>query len=241
MGHELLSFRDAAELSRAVATRWVGLLTTMASSGQVAECRFAVLGGRIARAFLKDSAEAFRQSQLDLSGLRMFWGDERCVPPEDMESNYRLAREAFLETAPLAANQVHRIPGELAPEVAAVAAEKALRKEVPTVHAGWPVLDLVFLGMGEDGHVASLFPGAPEALVDSSAVYVPVVGPKPPPDRISLTYGMLRVAREVWVLASGAGKEKALRCSLEQSAKTPLGRVLQSREHTVIFTDIPGI
>jgi 6-phosphogluconolactonase len=241
MGYELLSFRDATELSRAVAVRWAGMLATMASLGQVARCRAALSGGRVAKVFLAESAQEFHRQNLDLSGLQVFWGDERCVGPEDPESNYRLAQDSFLNSLNLPASQVHRIPGEQAPEMAAVEAEKAMRSAIDLLSEGWPVLDLVFLGMGEDGHVASLFPGAPMDVVDSSAVYVPVIGPKPPPNRISLTYGMLKVAREVWVLASGAGKEQALRDALGSQTTSPLGKVLKSRSHTVIFTDIPGV
>jgi len=102
--------------------------------------------------------------------------------------------------------------------------------------SGQPVLDLVFLGMGEDGHVASLFPGDQEAI-ESQAVYRAVTGPKPPPRRITLGYRTLAAAREVWVLASGEGKKEALKNSLADDGDTPLARVLQSRKNTEIFTD----
>ena len=98
------------------------------------------------------------------------------------------------------------------------------------------MIDLVFLGMGEDSHVASLFPGDTEA-VQSRAVYRAVIGPKPPPRRITLGYPALAAAREVWVLASGAGKAGALRDSLAKDGDTPLARVLQSRDKTEILTD----
>ena len=90
--------------------------------------------------------------------------------------------------------------------------------------------------MGEDGHVASLFPGDQEAI-ESQAVYRAVTGPKPPPRRITLGYRALAAAREVWVLASGEGKKEALKNSLADGGDTPLARVLQSRKNTKIFTD----
>ena len=101
---------------------------------------------------------------------------------------------------------------------------------------GQPELDLVFLGMGEDGHVASLFPKDTEAL-ETPAVYRAVTGPKPPPRRITLGYPALAAAREVWVLASGLGKQEVLQSSLAPSGDTPLARVLKSRSNTEIFTD----
>jgi 6-phosphogluconolactonase len=98
------------------------------------------------------------------------------------------------------------------------------------------VLDLVFLGIGEDGHVASLFPHDTEAF-ESCAVYRAITGPKPPPRRITLGYPALIEARAVWVLASGKGKSDILRSSLADDNSTPLARVLSSRTHTEIFTD----
>ena len=99
------------------------------------------------------------------------------------------------------------------------------------------MLDLVFLGLGEDGHVASLFPEETEADRASHAIYRPVIATKPPPRRITLGYPAIAAAREVWVLASGAGKEDALRKSLA-GRETSLERVIGLRAHTRIFTDI---
>jgi len=95
----------------------------------------------------------------------------------------------------------------------------------------------VFLGMGEEGHVASLFPGEPEEIAASPAVYRPVTVPKPPPRRITLGYPAIRAARQVWVLAAGPGKAPALRQSLDPAGNTPLARVLKERRHTCILTD----
>jgi 6-phosphogluconolactonase len=90
--------------------------------------------------------------------------------------------------------------------------------------------------MGEDGHVASLFPGAEPR----PGIYYDVIGPKPPPRRITVSYEVLAAAVEVWVLASGSGKEAALAASLRLDGATPLGRVLKMRKRTEIFSDIPA-
>ena len=101
------------------------------------------------------------------------------------------------------------------------------------------MLDLIFLGMGEDGHVASLFPGESESARTNPAVYRAIRNsPKPPPTRVTLGYPAIAAAREVWVLASGGGKEAALRESLKPDGQTPLSRVLQTHPKPKVFTDI---
>ncbi len=102
-----------------------------------------------------------------------------------------------------------------------------------------PVLDIVFLGMGEDGHVASLFPDEPEAARLNPAIYRAISNsPKPPPNRVTLGYDAIAAAKNVWVLASGAGKEAVLRESLSPEGKTPLARVLKMCAAAKVFTDI---
>ena len=103
------------------------------------------------------------------------------------------------------------------------------------------MLDLILLGMGEDGHVASLFPNAPASVIECETPYLAVrSSSKPPPLRISLSYAAIAAARQVWVLISGAGKEEAFRQSLRPDGKTPLSRILQLRRGTRIFTDLPA-
>jgi 6-phosphogluconolactonase len=105
-----------------------------------------------------------------------------------------------------------------------------------------PVLDLIFLGMGEDGHVASLFPGASSEILNCTVPFLAVENsPKPPPRRISLSYAAIAASKQVWVLVSSAGKETALRESLAPSGKTPLARVIQSRLQTKIFSDFQPV
>ena len=104
---------------------------------------------------------------------------------------------------------------------------------------GQPVLDLIFLGMGEDGHVASLFPNAQPTVLNCADPFLAVGNsPKPPPKRISLSYAAIAAAKQVWVLVSGAGKETAFRESLKPDGQTPLARVMRSRFQTKIFSDI---
>lgn len=198
----------------------------------------AISGGRIAQDFFRAVARLARERGQSFEHVHFFWADERYVPPEHAESNYRSAKELLFTPLDLAPQNIHRIHGEEEPERAARAAEAELRRFVPTNAAGQPVLDLLLLGMGEDGHIASLFPGEAEDALNSLAVYRAVTASKPPPRRITLGYAAIAAALEVWVLASGMGKEAALRESLSPEGKTPLARVLRGRERTRIFTDI---
>jgi len=236
MTYQIVGFADDAALAREVAARWLAKVGAAAREGRAH--RVALAGGRITRRFLSEVARQAAESGVRLDGVDFFWGDERCVPPDDAESNYRLAFEALLGPAGVPPSRVHRILGELDPVSAAALAEQEMRRVTGAQAASCPVLDVVFLGMGEDAHVASLFPGTPEEIAYAPAVYVPVTGPKPPPRRVSLTHGALRAASEVWVLASGVGKEAALRSSLETASRTPLGRVLRERGQSLLFTDI---
>jgi 6-phosphogluconolactonase len=127
------------------------------------------------------------------------FGDERCVPPMDSESNYRMAFQDLLGRVHPAG--VHRVPGELG-------AEEAARRYEEVVGAYSP-LDLVLLGMGPDGHTASLFPGAPELAAEGLVTAVHNA-PKPPPDRVSLTLPALRAARRVVFLVTGGDKAEAM-------------------------------
>jgi 6-phosphogluconolactonase len=139
----------------------------------------------------------------------------------------------------VASEQIHRVRGELARSEAAARADAELRHVTSCSPPKTPELDLVLLGMGEDGHVASLFPGESEEEMASPAVFRPVKAVKPPPFRITMGYGVLAAARDAWALASGQGKQQALQNSLAPGGRTPLGSVIQSRRQTRIYSDIP--
>lgn len=145
----------------------------------------------------------------DWTGVELWFGDERCVPPDDPESNYLMVEGSLLARAPIDPSHVHRILGELGPEEAARRYAAELCDHVPRDENGTPVLDVVLLGLGPDGHTASLFPGGEE--LDSQDIVVPVYrAPKPPPERVSLSLMALRAARHCVMLATGPGKADAV-------------------------------
>jgi 6-phosphogluconolactonase len=146
----------------------------------------------------------------DWAGVELWLGDERLVPPDDPESNYRMVAETLLAGGALA----HPVPTGGSIEQAADAYAREIRARVPAGPDGVPALDLALLGLGEDGHVASLFPHSP-ALEARGEICIAVhEAPKPPPDRVSLTLEMLRAAGSTLVLAVGAGKARAAAAAL---------------------------
>lgn len=234
--YELLQFTDAEDLARTAAKEWLKEVSRAAT--QPGSYSVALSGGRIARNFFTAVCAQALANRTNFQHVHFFWSDERCVPPSDRESNFDLARESLLSIVKIPLNQIHRIRGEELPDRAAQLAEQELRKHAGKDREDQPVLDLVFLGLGEDGHVASLFPGEAQAAVKNRAVFRPVIATKPPPRRITIGYPALAVAEKVWVLASGTGKERALADSLAPGGRTSLGRVLTMRPQTKIFTDI---
>ncbi len=157
-------------------------------------------GGRTPKRAYELLAPMIRLDVRLRGALRVFWGDERCVPPESDESNYRLAKETLIDPALIPARSVFRIQGE-SPDPAAEA------ERYDSVFPAAP--DLIVLGMGADGHTASLFPGSP-ALKETARRFVAVTGPVEPKRRISLSPAGLTSARRVLVIASGPDKASAL-------------------------------
>ena len=232
---ELISFASADDLARDAASAW---LDEIAAANHAARPHCVALsGGRIALKFFTSVVAQTKAREISLGLVHFFWADERCVPPDDAESNFRAAHELLF--APLRINdaQIHRIHGEDSPEIAAQKASMDICHVAPKNSDGQPILDLIFLGMGEDGHVASLFPNKAEGTISTEIFCAVTNSPKPPPNRVTLSYAAIAAAKNVWVLASGAGKETALHESLFQNGKTPLAHVIQSRPQTKIFSD----
>ncbi len=191
----------------------------------------ALSGGRVAPVFFGELVRQAGLRGVDLGVADFFWCDERCVPPDHEDSSFRVARGELLEPLGVSEERIHRLEGELAP---ASGAERALddwrawtlgrRKRGRP--AAW---DCAVLGVGEDGHVASLFPDNLEEDLAAPAAFRAVRGPKPPPDRLTAGYRLLWEALTVVVLATGRGKEAVVRASLDGTAGTPLARVLKGR------------
>jgi 6-phosphogluconolactonase len=242
---ELISFATADELASHVAGMWLDEIEKVRDTGKP-YC-VALSGGRITQKFFAAVVSQAKAGKIGDGGMpslpnnvHFFWADERCVPPDDPESNLKLADELLFKPLKIPCSQIHRIRGEDSPANAVMEAVSELRQIALPDKNGQPVLDLIFLGMGEDGHVASLFPNAPVEVINHPGPFLFIKdSPKPPPRRVSLSYASIAAAREVWVMISGAGKEEALSQSLGSGVNTPLSRILDKRQKTRIFSEIP--
>ncbi len=174
--------------------------------------RIAISGGSTPKAvfaLLADPAEPWR-ARMPWSKLDLWWVDERCVPPDDPDSNYRMTREAMLDHVPLKPEQIHRIEGELEPEAAAARYESELRNAFRLEGAELPRFDLVQLGMGPDGHTASLFPHTP-ALFELGRLAVANHVQAKDSWRVTLTWPVINRAAEVFFLIGGTDKAQILK------------------------------
>jgi 6-phosphogluconolactonase len=201
----------------ALAHKAAQIFAASAVEGVEARARFsaALSGGSTPRALYGLLAQDPYRKQIPWSGIHLFWGDERSVPPDDRDSNYLLAHEALIAHVPIPPANVHRIFGELEPKAAARVYDRELQDFFCGPHARF---DLVLLGLGEDGHTASLFPGSrildeKEGLVaEATALYQ-----DRPAQRVTLTPRAINTARHILFLVSGSTKARIVQAVLEGS------------------------
>jgi 6-phosphogluconolactonase len=214
MGLEIKIVPDAVTLARVAADEF-----HRAAEAAVQERgRFSVAlsGGNTPRSVY--SLLASEHKELPWNRIHVFFGDERHVPPDDPDSNFRMASESLLSRVPIPETNVHRIHAELDAEVAAAGYEQELVDFFDLRNHDWPRFDLIFLGLGEDGHTASLFPGS-KALTETSRRATANWVEKFKTFRITLTFPVLNHAAEVVFLASGAGKAQILSEVLRPGAR----------------------
>jgi 6-phosphogluconolactonase len=210
---ELRVCRDPEELYDTAAA----LFADLAAEGVAARGRFTVVlsGGSTPRGLYELLASEKYRTRISWEKVQFFWGDERCVPPDHPESNYRMAREVLLDQIPIPAENIHRMPAEREDHaVAAAQYEETLREFFQVPVGQWPRFDLILLGMGEDGHTASLFPWTP-ALAETERLVVANYVEKLGTHRLTLTVPVINQAAVVAFLVTGAPKASVLREVLE--------------------------
>ena len=197
---ELIVVPTPSELTRPAA-EWLELEMTKAIAGRGA-CAVCLAGGRTPEPVYRELASA---SSIDWTRVVVFFGDERAVPPDHPDSNYLMVHRVLLSRVPVPAGQVHRMKAERSDQEAAA---REYERWLP------PRLDILVLGMGPDGHTASLFPGS-AALDERQRLVLPVIGAKPPPQRLTITPPVIEAARRVAVIATGKDKAAMVARAIE--------------------------
>jgi 6-phosphogluconolactonase len=222
---EVIVCQDVGELNRKAAEQLMRLASkAIQQSGQFT---VALSGGSTPKALYSLLASPNYRDRIDWSRVHLFWGDERCVPPDHPESNFRMVQESLLSKIPIPSDNVHRMMGEKEPEQAATEYEDHLRQFYHLARGGVPRFDLIFLGLGEDGHTASLFPGS-AALDERDHLTATVYVERLKAHRLTLTLPVINAAAQVSFLITGENKSsivKALLGADADSSKYPAGRV----------------
>lgn len=192
----LIVYRSSEELAKAAALLLAGALREILLAKDT--CSFSLSGGTTPGPVYGRMADSRLAGELPLERVEVFFGDERCVPAHDPNSNYKMAKEAFGEVFSRF-KEVHRIRGERDPSEAVEEYDALLRTPI----------DVQLLGMGPDAHIASIFPGS-SAFASGGSKVAAVECPKPPPLRITVTPGVIRSAARTFVIVTGVGKSSAL-------------------------------
>lgn len=200
---EIIVCPDAAELNRRAAERFVAL----ANEASTISGRFAVAlsGGSTPKALYALLALPGFADRTPWSKVHLFWGDERCVPPDHPDSNYRMVRESLLSKISIPSENVHRMAGEKEPKLAAAEYENELKTFFQLSEGEAPRFDLILLGLGEDGHTASLFPGS-AALNETQRLVATTYVPKLNAHRLTLTLPVLNESAQIYFLVAGKSK-----------------------------------
>ena len=238
---EVLVHHDSSLLAKAVAARLVTkLVDVQAATGRGS---LVLTGGGVGTAVLSELAVAPARDAVDWRRLDVWWGDERFLPSGHPDRNEAAAEQALLRHIDTHPARVHRMPGADGPDgpdpEAAAARYAALLRDAarPEDHGPVPSFDVLLLGIGPEGHVASLFPGMP-ALYDDRTVVAVRGAPKPPPVRLTMTLPAIRSAREVWIIASGQEKAGAVRLALSDVGPVQVpAAAARGRQRTLVLLD----
>ena len=234
---KIIVCRDLSDLSRRAAAEFARL----ANRSVTTEGRFAVAlsGGSTPKNLYSLLASPEFRDQVPWSRVYLFWGDERCVPPGHPESNYRMVHETLLSKVPIPEENVYRIKGEGSPQDAAYEYEQALQKFFQLSKEDLPCFDLILLGLGEDGHTASLFPGS-EALGETKHLVTAPYVEHLKTHRLTLTLPVLNQGANIFFLVAGEKKAPVLRDVLQgkdDPDRLPAQRIKPQRGRLVWFVD----
>jgi 6-phosphogluconolactonase len=229
---------DATTLADSVASRFLSRVAKRVEDGALAH--ISLTGGSMGSAVLAAAARSSRVSKIDWSLVHFWWSDERFVPRDSDDRNEKLARRALLDSLDIPAQNIHAVAAS-DEGIDLDAAARSYADEL-TRFAGnrdpWPSFDISFLGVGPDGHIASLFPDRPEILIADEAVVAVRDSPKPPPERVSMTRPVINGSKRVWMVIAGSDKASALGLALAGAsyASVPAAGA-KGRKRTVFLVD----
>lgn len=227
------TYRTPDETAQAITQQ----LEDQLNSSQTASFHLAISGGYTTEPLFRLWAERYTR-RIPWHRIQLYWVDERCVPPTHPESNYGAAKRFFIDQVDIPQNQIHRILGESHPEHEAQRYSELVKKNLP-VHDGYPQFDLLLLGMGTDGHTASLFPGQKE-LLTFPAPYAPSFHPQTGQRRITLTGEPILLARSALFFITGTEKAEMLARILSQDPSAeeyPSGYIARHADWVEFFLD----
>lgn len=239
MNYETHVFDNATAVARGVADLIAEKALQSKLSGK--KCSIAVSGGSTPKALFQLLAEEDYRTTIPWDAIRLFWVDERCVAPTHPESNYGMTYDALLQYAFIPAENIFRMKGEEIPGNEAVRYAKLLHQLLPARN-GMPVFDLILLGMGDDGHTASIFPDQMHLLETDKPVEVathPVSGQK----RITLTGSVINEALQLVFMVTGSGKASMVSTIVEkteEAKKYPASYVCNQAGKTEFYLDKPA-
>lgn len=233
---------DPAHLADSVAARLLNRVAKKAERGEI--MHIALTGGSMGSAVLTAASRDARAATIDWSRVHFWWGDERFVPRDDDERNEKQARVALLDGLDVPAENIHAMAasdGRLDLDAAAIAYADELAQFAPDDRSEtgpWPSFDICFLGVGPDGHIASLFPDRPEIAIVDRAVVAVRDSPKPPPERITLTRPVINSSKRVWMVLAGVDKASALGLALAGASYLSVPAAgAKGRRRTILFVD----
>lgn len=232
--------RDLGDLSRRVAEEFVSLAKDKADkASKTGDFTVALAGGSTPKNLYSMLTSTEFVQRISWPQVYLFWGDERCVPPAHAESNYRMANESLISRVPIPPGNVYRMEGEGEPEASASRYEATLKRVFQLSDKEVPRFDLVLLGLGDDGHTASLFPDS-EAIQETERLVTAVYVEKLKSYRLTLTFPVLNHAAHVFFLVAGKGKAKILREVLfggDETESTPARRIMPDNGRILWFVD----
>ncbi len=215
-------FKNANELAQALAGDFQEAVDQAVAENR--NLNIALSGGSTPALFCQKLASSSHREKINWRQVHLFWGDERCVPPDHPDSNYGMTRKNLLDHIAIPAENIHRIFGENDPGDEAKRYAAEIERWLPLTQTGWPQFDWILLGLGADGHTASIFPGS-DVVADQTNICAVAVHPETKQKRITLTLPAINHAKRISFLVTGENKAEMVAKVLSGNESLPASLV----------------